>query len=219
MVKNIKKIVSRGLHDILTQKLNDNFTGYSGDAVKWQGHSSFVFTPTQTKTELPSGDDPAWEVIKGAVVGDVELKLYGIPLDAMPELLGVKYSAVDGVCVGDNEDDEVWLGMAITKLVKSDGEESRNKTILYKVHFDLPEINDKTISKDDNAVAELTLKGQAYPVFYTKANGNDGRRTYCIVNSKLNKTKYDANAESIVFPAEFVPDVEPNTNSEEENGD
>lgn len=204
-VKKIKKVISRGLQDILTQRLNADFTAYTGDPVKWQGDTSLTFTPSQTTTELASGNDPAWDALKGPVVGDVELKLYDIPLDAMPELLGVKYSAADGVCVGDSDDAETWLGLSADKLVKTDEGESRNKIILYKVCFDLPSIESKTTTKDDTAVAEITLKGKAYPVFYTKKDG-EGSRTYCIVNSKTNKTKYDANAEAIVFPSEFTPD-------------
>lgn len=204
-----KKIISRGLQDILSQRLNSDFTAYEGNPVAWQGDTALVFTPAQTNTELPSGNDPAWDVIKGVVTGDVELTLYDFPIDLMPEILGVKYSAADGVCVGDSDDGQVWLGMTFDRLVRENGVESRNKVILQKVYFDLPSIDIKTISKDDNAVSELKLKGHAYPVFFHKADGGMGSRTYSIVNSIKNKTKYDANTDSIAFPEEFTPDAAP----------
>ena len=200
--KVVQKIISRGLQNILTQRLNAEFNGYDTDPVQWQGDTALVFTPTQTTTEMPSGNDPAWDVIKGPVLGDVELTLYDIPVENMEDLLAVKYSEADGVCVGDSDDGTVWLGLSSDRLIKSAAGESKNKLILYKVRFDLPAIDSKTISKDDNAIAELKLKGYAYPVFFEKADGSTGRRTYAIVNSVKNKAKYDANTEKIVFPAE-----------------
>ena len=73
-------------------------------------------------------------------------------------------------------------------------------------------IDTKTISKDDNAIGELKLKGYAYPVFYAKQSGQNGARTYCILNSTLNTTKYNANKDTIVFPTEFTPDASPASN-------
>ena len=204
--KVVAKIVSRGLQNIITQRLNADFSAYTGDPVEWQGETALTFTPAQEVTELPSGNNPVWDTINGPVTGEVKLTLYDIPLDIMPELLAVKYSAADGVCVGDGSDETVWLGISFDKLVKKAGIESRNKAILYKVRFELPTVELKTIETGDTAVAKVELTGHAYPVFFSKVDGSVGSRTYCIVNSVTNKTKYDANAESIVFPAEFVPD-------------
>lgn len=206
--KVVAKIVSRGLQTIITQRLNADFTAYDGDPIEWQGETSLVFTPAREITELPSGNNPVWDTIEGPVTGEVKLKIYDIPLEVMPELLSVKYSIADGVCVGDNEDGTVWLGVAFDRLIKSGDSQSRNKTILYKVRFDLPAIDVKTIEAGDNAVANLELTGHAYPVFFDKTDGSAGVRTYCIVNSIANKTKYEANADSIVFPAEFTPDAD-----------
>ena len=205
--KVVQKIVSRGLQDIMTQRLNADFSAYTGDPVEWQGDTSLVFTPSREVTVLPSGNNPAWDSIEGPTVGDVELKLYDIPLDKMQELLAVKYSAKDGVCVGDTDDAPVFLGLSSDRLVKSDGVQSRNKLIIYKVRFDLPEINSKTIEEADTAVANVTLKGKAYPVFYSKASGEAGSRTYSVVNSVLNAEKYTANKDVIVFPEEMTPDA------------
>lgn len=208
----IPKIVSQGLQDIITTKLNSGFTGYESEAVKWTGETAIVFTPTRTTTELPSGNDPAWMVKQGLVVGDVELTLYDIAIDHMEKLFGVKYSAADGVVVGDTDDAVPFIGLSFDRLVTSESGESRNKFILYKVRFDLPVIDTKTISKDDNAIGELKLKGYAYPVFFAKNDGKNGARTYCILNSTLNTTKYTANKETIVFPTEFTPDASPASN-------
>ncbi|MBR2882476.1 MAG: hypothetical protein IKB96_09160 [Prevotella sp.] len=208
----IPKIVSQGLQDIITTKLNSGFTGYESEAVKWTGETAIVFTPTRTTTELPSGNDPAWMVKQGLVVGDVELTLYDIAINHMEKLFGVKYSAADGVVVGDTDDAVPFIGLSFDRLVTSESGESRNKFILYKVRFDLPVIDTKTISKDDNAIGELKLKGYAYPVFYAKQSGQNGARTYCILNSTLNTTKYNANKDTIVFPTEFTPDASPASN-------
>ena len=208
----IPKIVSQGLQDIITTKLNSGFTGYESEAVKWTGETAIVFTPTRTTTELPSGNDPAWMVKQGLVVGDVELTLYDIAINHMEKLFGVKYSAADGVVVGDTDDAVPFIGLSFDRLVTSESGESRNKFILYKVRFDLPVIDTKTISKDDNAIGELKLKGYAYPVFYAKQSGQNGARTYCILNSTLNATKYNANKDTIVFPTEFTPDASPASN-------
>lgn len=208
----IPKIVSQGLQDIITTKLNSGFTGYESEAVKWTGETAIVFTPTRTTTELPSGNDPAWMVKQGLVVGDVELTLYDIAINHMEKLFGVKYSAADGVVVGDTDDAVPFTGLSFDRLVTSESGESRNKFILYKVRFDLPVIDTKTISKDDNAIGELKLKGYAYPVFYAKQSGQNGARTYCILNSTLNTTKYNANKDTILFPTEFTPDASPASN-------
>lgn len=204
-IKNIAKIVSRGLQDILTQRLNSGHTGYGDTVAKWQGETSFVFTPKREVTPLASGNNPAWDTIEGPVLGDVELKLYSLPLDIMPELLAVRYSTADGVCVGDEVDETPYIGLSLNTLVKSTAQ-STNKTILYKVRFDLPEISVKTIAEADNAVADVTLKGKAYPVFFTKTDGSQGSRTYCIVNSQTNAAKFAANKDCIVFPTEFAAD-------------
>ena len=208
----IPKIVSQGLQDIITTKLHSGFTGYESEAVKWTGETAIVFTPTRTTTELPSGNDPAWMVKQGLVVGDVELTLYDIAINHMEKLFGVKYSAADGVVVGDTDDAVPFIGLSFDRLVTSESGESRNKFILYKVRFDLPVIDTKTISKDDNAIGDLKLKGYAYPVFYAKQSGQNGARTYCILNSTLNTTKYNANKDTIVFPTEFTPDASPASN-------
>ena len=203
--KNIGKVVSRGLQDLLTQRLASGHTAYEETVAKWQGDISLTFTPKRETTVLPSGNNPAWDTIEGPVIGDVELKLYDLPLADMPELLGVQYSAADGVCVGEGE--PVYLGLSFNRLVKKDGVESYNKTILYKVRFDLPEVSPKTIEEGDNAVGDITLKGKAYPVFFNKTSGAQGTRTYCIVNSVSNATKYTANATQIVYPTEMTPDT------------
>lgn len=204
--KIVAKIISRGLQDIMTQRLKSDFSAYEGDPVVWQGETALTFTPAQEVTELPSGNDPAWDAIPGLVTGDVKLTIYEIPLDVMSELLAVKYSEADGVCVGDSADGVVWLGLSFDRLIRKNGVDSRNKAILHKVRFDLPAINVKTIEKGDNAVANVELTGHAYPLFFKKKDGSMASRTYCIVNSMTNKTKYDANAESIVFPTEFTED-------------
>lgn len=46
--KVVQKIISRGLQNILTQRLNAEFNGYDTDPVQWQGDTALVFTPTQT---------------------------------------------------------------------------------------------------------------------------------------------------------------------------
>lgn len=208
----VPKIVSQGLQDVITTKLNSGFTGYESEAVKWTGETAIVFTPTRTTTELASGNDPAWMVKQGLVVGEVEWTLYDIAINHMEKLLGVKYSAADGIVVGDTDDSVPFVGLSFDRLVSSESGESRNKFILYKVRFDLPAIDTKTISKDDNSIGELKLKGYAYPVFFTKTDGQTGARTYSILNSTLNTTKYNANKETIVFPAEFTPDTQTSSN-------
>lgn len=208
--QTIAKIVSRGLQDVLTQRLNADHTAYGDTVAKWQGDTSLVFTPKREVTVLASGNDPAWNTIEGPVVGDVELKLYSLPLAIMPELLSVKYSAVDGVCVGDGDEASAFLGLSFNQLVRTAGVDSINKTILYKVRFDLPEVNVKTIADADNAVADVTLKGKAYPVFFTKTSGGKGSRTFCIVNSTTNATKFTANESAIVFPVEMTADTPAN---------
>ena len=99
------------------------------------------------------------------------------------------------------------MGLSFNRLVKKNGAESYNKTILYKVRFDLPEVAPKTIEEGDNAVGDITLKGKAYPVFFNKTSGAQGSRRYCIVNSATNATKYTANASQIVYPSEMTPDT------------
>ena len=43
-------------------------------------------------------------------------------------------------------------------------------------------------------------------MFFAKADGTQGSRTYCVMNSVKNKTLYDKHAEAIVFPEEFKAD-------------
>lgn len=206
MKKTIAKIHHRGLMAVTSQKLNSDFTAYTGDVTCWQGDTELTFTPAQTRTLLPSGNDPAWDTIEGLVTGEVKVKFYALPLDAMPDLLGCHYSAEEGVCVGEADQQTVWSGLTFENLVTTNGVASKNKTIIYKVVYDLPAISVKTIAEGDNAVAEVELTGHAYPVFYQKTGGGIGSRTYDIINSVSNATKYAANAEHIVFP------TEPNTN-------
>ena len=207
-LKRIQKMISQGLQDVMTQRLNSGHTGYENDPIKWTGETSLVFTPKRDNTVLAAGNDPAWGELNGPVLGDVELKLYSLPIEDMPSLLGVKYSAADGVCVGDEDDATPYVGLALNnKVRKEGGVSSFNKTILYKVRFDLPEVNLKTIAEGDTAVADVTLKGKAYPVYFAKTDGSQGSRTYCIVNSATNATKYRANEDAIVFPTEFTADT------------
>lgn len=203
MNKTIKKVISRGLQDIIVQKLNNDYTAYEADPASWQGETEMVFTPTRNTEMLASGNDPAWGVVKGPVVGTVKLTLYDIAVEDMERLLSVKYDASEGVCVGDTDDEDCFIGISFDQLITKGSEQSHNKCILYKVLFDLPEINAKTIAEGDNAISKLELSGKAYPVFFSKTNGETGSRTYCIVNSVTNKAKYDANKDSIVFPTEF----------------
>lgn len=207
-LRHIKKTISQGLQDVMTQRLNAGHTGYEGDAIKWTGETSCVFSPKRDNTLLAAGNDPAWGELDGPVTADVELKLYSLPLEEMPQLLGVRYSAADGVCVGDDEDGTPYMGLSLNTKVKTTSEKpSYNKLIAYKVRFDLPEVNLKTIAEGDTAVADVTLKGKAYPVFFTKADGSEGKRTYCIANSIKNAAKYKANEAEIVYPTEMTPDV------------
>ena len=204
--KQVQKIVSRGLQTILSQRLKSDFSAYEGDALAWQGDTALTFTPSQTRTELPSGNDPAWDTLKGPVVGSVEITLYEFPIDLMPEILGMKYSEASGLCVGDSDDGDVFLGLSFDQLIKEGDKHSHNKTVLYKVCFDIPATEVKTIAKDDTAVKNVKLTGQVYPVFFAKADGAQGSRTYCVMNSVKNKTLYDKHAEAIVFPEEFKAD-------------
>lgn len=204
--KKMKKIISRGLQTILSQRLNGDFSAYEGDALSWQGDIDLKVTPSQTRTELPSGNDPAWDTLKGPVVADVEITLYEFPIDQMPEILGVKYSEASGLCVGDSDDEDVFLGLSFDQLIKEDKAQSKNKMVLYKVCFDIPATEVKTIAKDDTAVKNVKLTGHAYPVFFSKKDGSLGSRTYCVMNSVKNKTLYAANAEAIAFPEEFKED-------------
>ena len=213
-VKSIRKIISRGEQNLQTQRLNAGCTAYEGDTYRWQGESAFVFTPTQTVTEVPSGNDPAWDVIKGAVTGDVELTVYDIPIEDLCHLLGAKYTEADGFVVGDEDDEVAFLGLSIDKLIRSGNANSINKVILHKVSFELPAIDIKTISKDDNAIAEIKLKGKAYPVYFSKTNGELGSRTYRLLNSVKNATAFLANKDAIVFPTELTPDTPAETPAE-----
>ncbi len=204
--KKMKKIISRGLQTILSQRLNGDFSAYEGDALSWQGDIDLKVTPSQTRTELPSGNDPAWDTLKGPVVADVEITLYEFPIDQMPEILGVKYSEASGLCVGDSDDEDVFLGLSFDQLITEDKKQSKNKMVLYKVCFDIPATEVKTIAKDDTAVKNVKLTGHAYPVFFSKQDGSLGSRTYCVMNSTKNKTLYEANKEAIAFPEEFKED-------------
>lgn len=206
--KKLQKIISQGLQDVLTQRLNDTQTAYDGEALKWTGETEFSFTPTQDKTVLAAGNDPAWGVIKGLVMGDFELKLYEMPLEEMNQLFSVKYSVVDGVCVGDDDCETPIIGLSLNNKVKSEasGKTSYNKTILYKAVCDLPAVSLKTIAEGDTAVVNVSVKGKAYPVFFPRADGSQEARTYCIVNSINNAEKYKANEDEIVFPTEFTAD-------------
>lgn len=205
--KQIPKVVSRGEHKLVTQRLKDDFTGYTGEVHEWQGETEIVITPSQTVTELPSGDDPAWWVIAGAVTAEVEITMYDVPIDYASQLFPMKYSAADGLWVGDNDATIPWNGLTLDRTVESASGASVNKVVVQKVRFDLPAIGAKTIAKDDNALAELKLKGYAYPVFYSKADGSTGSKTYGILNSVKNKAKFDAYSDGIVFPSEFTPDA------------
>ena len=57
------------------------------------------------------------------------------------------------------------------------------------------------------SAAFRTALNKAYPVFFNKTSGAQGTRTYCIVNSVSNATKYTANATQIVYPTEMTPDT------------
>ncbi|MBR2200758.1 MAG: hypothetical protein IJ894_08455 [Bacteroidales bacterium] len=121
----------------------------------------------------------------------------------------MKYSAADGMVVGDEDEPDVLIGMAFDQSVKheSTGAASVNKTILYKVELDLPTISGKTKGEGDNAVANIEISGKAWPAYYTKTGGSTGRRTYCTVNSTLNPDKFAANNNTIVWPSDFTADA------------
>ncbi len=196
-----KKVVTQGLAKVATQRLNDTHSGYESEVTEWEGHHSLVITPSQSKMLLPSGDDPAWGEVRGPVVCDLELKIYAIPVELMSKLLGVEYSDEDGVSMSSDAS-SLYVGLAVTVKETRDGAKTQNKTIAYKTCWDLPEISNKTVSEDDTAVADLTIKGKAYPVFYTKADGSQGNKTLSIFNSVKQKAKWEANATSIQFPSE-----------------
>ena len=195
-----KKVVTQGLATVATQRLNDTHSGYESEVTEWEGHHSLVITPSQSKTLLPSGDDPAWGEIRGSVVCDLELKIYAIPVELMSKLLGVEYSDEDGVSMSDAP--PVYVGLALTVKETRDGAKTQNKIIAYKTCWDLPELSHETVGEDNAAVADLTIKGKGYPVFYTKADGSQGNKTVAIFNSVKQKAKWDANAKSIQFPNE-----------------
>lgn len=205
----LEKIIIHGYCQLVTRKINAGQTGYDGLPVIWTGQIDVEFTPTQEKTALPSGDDPRWGSIKGPVLGSVKGTFYGLPLNYLPQILGVKYSAADGMVVGDEDEPDVLIGMAFDQSVKheSTGAASVNKTILYKVELDLPTISGKTKGEGDNAVANIEISGKAWPAYYTKTGGSTGRRTYCTVNSTLNPDKFAANNNTIVWPSDFTADA------------
>lgn len=194
-----KKIISRGLASISTQKLNAGQTGYSATRTEWSGHHEIVITPSQDKTLLPSGNDPAWAEIKGAVLCDIDLKIYALPVDKMSELLNVDYSDEDGVAFTSNTAGQ-FVGMDIVTDIQTEDAKSQRKIILYKVSFDLPEISLKTVAEGEPAVGDVTLKGKAYPVFYAKSGGTQGNVTLSIFDSVKQATKWEANKSTIVFP-------------------
>lgn len=194
-----KKIITRGLATIATQKLNDEQKGYSTTRNTWDGQHECTITPNQDKTLLPSGNDPAWAEIRGPVICDVELKIYAIPIEKMQELLSVEYSETDGVSFSSDAD-SVFVGMDIIVDAQSTAGRSKRKTTLYKVSFDLPEISAKSVAEGDVAVADLTLKGKAYPVFYTKADGKQGDKTLTIIDSTKQSTAWTARENTIIFP-------------------
>lgn len=204
----LPKLIYHGFGQLITRKINAGQTGYDGLPVIWEGNIDFEFTPSQEKTSLPAGDDPNWGTIDGPVLGNVKLTVYSIPVDVAPQLLAVKYSAADGLIVGDDDAPTVNVGLSVENSVKNEstGAVSKNKTIIYKVNFDLPTKSIKTKQEGDNAVATIELNGKAYPAFFTKTNGSIGRRTYCSINSNLNSVKYAANADTIVWPTDFTAD-------------
>ena len=183
-----KKIITRGLATIATQKLNDEQKGYSTTRNTWDGQHECTITPNQDKTLLPSGNDPAWAEIRGPVICDVELKIYAIPIEKMQELLSVEYSEADGVSFSSDAD-SIFVGMDIIVDAQSTAGRSKRKTTLYKVSFE-----------GDVAVADLTLKGKAYPVFYTKADGKQGDKTLTIIDSTKQSTAWAARENTIIFP-------------------
>lgn len=202
MKNTLAKVFSRGLHDVLIQSLNSDFTGYESDSTAWQGETNIEVDLTRKTELLPSGDDPAWGVVKGPVLGTVKLTMYDIAVDDMEKLFSVKYDAAEGVCIGDTDDEDRFVGLSFDKRISVNGAESHNKTILYKVLFELPKITAETVSSDSNAISKLETTGSIYPVFYTKTNGETGARSVCIVNSTKNVAKYAANKDCIVFPSE-----------------
>lgn len=205
----LDKTIYHGFGKLITRKINAGQTNYDGLPVIWTGEIDLEFSPKQEVTYLASGDDPQWGRIEGAVTGDVKLTIYGVPINHLPQLLGVKYSAADGIVVGEDDTPSVNVGLAFDNSVKNEstGAVSTNKTILYKVNFTLPNTVIKTKGEGDNAVATIELNGKVWPVFYTKTGGSIGRRTYCKVNSTLNATKFAANADTIVWPSDFTPDA------------
>lgn len=204
-----KKVVSQGLAEIVTQQLNETHSGYESEVVKWEGHHALTVTPSQQKMLLASGDDPAWGEVKGAVICDLELKIYAIPVEMMSKLLSVEYSEEEGVSMSSDAPN-INVGLMATIKETRDGVKTRNKTILYKTSWDLPETSNETISEDNVAVADLTIKGKAYPVFYSKADGSQGNKTVSIFNSVKQRAKWEANETSIQFPSDIVA-TEPTT--------
>lgn len=198
-----KKIVAQGMCNVLTVKLAESGTAYASDPVKWQGTTQLVFTPTRTVTDLASGNDPSYLTVQGLVTGTVELTLFDISVDDLAKLVCAKYSATDGLMVGDFDDPITYVGLSVDKLVRTKEASaetvSYTKTILYKVRFDLPALDIRTISEEDNSISEIKLTGKAFPVFFAKTNG-EGARTYTIVNSVTNSTKYNANKDTIIYP-------------------
>lgn len=199
MSNSHKPILCRGLVSIATQKLNAGQTGYDSTRIEWSGHHEIVITPSQDKTALASGNDPAWAEVRGALLCDIDLKIYALPIDKMAELLNVDYSDDDGV-VFTGDTTSRFVGMDVVTDAQTGDTKSQRKVILYKVSFDLPEISLKTVAEGETAVCDVTLKGKAYPVFYTKADGSQGNMTYTIIDSVAHAKKWEASKSTIVFP-------------------
>ncbi len=196
-----KKIISQGLQKIITQKLNADHNGYTGDAQEWEGVTELTITPTVASTVLPAGNDPQWMKINGNVTADVSLKLYDIPLEKMKDLLSVKYDAENGVSF-EGGADAVFLGLKVDRPVTASDGSSTNRIVLYKVTFDLPEISMKTIEEEDTAVSDVTLSGKASPVFYSKSNGTVGNITMRMMNSVSHPDAFASFENGIVYPTD-----------------
>ena len=201
--KNVDHVVSRGEHNLRTQKLKADGTGYEDTMTCWQGDTAVDVAFAQTSEELPSGDNPAWDIEKGPVTADVTLTLYDIPLENYGDILSVAYSETDGVRIGEADTPTNFVGLSIDHTVKVNGVTSTNRLILYKVAFDLPEIKHETITKDSNSNMTVELKGKGYPVFYSKESGEQGRLTASKLNSVKHAAKYKAFDAGIVFPTEL----------------
>lgn len=203
MDKNAPIVVSEGLVDLITDKLNANETGYEGTPKYWNTTVNISLTPQQTKTDHPANNNPAAYTSWSSLLYAGTIEFLGMSNDDFENIFATVKIGKGGIGFGSMRHRPFPVGMAF-KDVKSGENGLLGMLQFFKVIFENPPVSRVTTSREGTDLNRITCTVTCYPVTYALQDGSFDTVTYAAFDNKRNADVWDEIKDSIVFPTEYI---------------